>query len=272
MSGYIQLRRNLSAPSYGPRWPLHLEKDHPHTQGLIGLWHVGNGWRDLSGKTNVNGTRVGTSLGARNNNPMEVFDADTDGVTVHDTTLSQTGKYTMWAWGLADSLSVAWQTLFKNWSGAGGASAQFHFGRENTTSLLSNYLTDSGGTKGPAKHHINMPISKLTCWASRADGAELSVWQDGIKGTTTVAYNGTLKTTSNDVAIGRHSATTSTQGWIGGILMVGFSDKAFSDSLMFDLWNPTKRWDYFWQPGRVLYYVPAAAAAAGNPYYAYAQQ
>ncbi len=212
-----------------PKPPFVVNLDSWQLRGNIGLWDARYQYRSLSPKKNVlNGVSTSIELQPRGGSLMGIFNDANDQVRLNGTPISQTGQYTIWVWAWADSLATAWQTLIKNWAGT-GLQGQCHFGRDASNSVIGSFLQESDLTViGQVTHHINMPIGELVCWATRADGAELSVWQNGIKGTSPAAYDGTLRTSMTQVEIGNKPA--SAQGWQGGILLVGWSDQAFSDA------------------------------------------
>jgi CotH kinase protein/Concanavalin A-like lectin/glucanases superfamily/Lamin Tail Domain/Immunoglobulin domain len=94
-----------------------------------------------------------------------------------------------WVWAEA---RPTWATIIKNWGGS--RAGQFHFGLQNTTGNLSDYLSVSGGTPNISE---NLPIP-LSAWqhvAFTCDGATLRLYRNGEE-VGSVAYTGNLITPS----------------------------------------------------------------------------
>ena len=100
---------------------------------------------------------------------------------------------TISAWVWADSRPT-WATIIKNWP---GSQQQFHFGLENTSGDLSNYLIQQGGGQlGPVREGAGSPIP-LGSWQHVAlvcDGRNMRLYRNGVPVGAPLAYNGTIQT------------------------------------------------------------------------------
>jgi hypothetical protein len=100
---------------------------------------------------------------------------------------------TISAWVFAESRPT-WATIIKNWMGPG---FQFHFGLDNNTGDVSNYIIQQGGTQiGPVREGAGTPLP-TNSWQHLAlvcDGAFMRLYRNGVPVGASVAYNGTIQT------------------------------------------------------------------------------
>lgn len=108
---------------------------------------------------------------------------------------------TLSAWVLATSRPT-WATIAKNWPATG---QQFHFGLDNNTGDLSNYLLPQGGAQvGPVREGSGTPLP-TNSWQHVAlvcNGATMQLYRNGQPAGAPLAYNGTINTNLASQALG----------------------------------------------------------------------
>ena len=236
-----------------------LQIEDPTEYGLVGYWKFDEGTNtgtilDSSGR-NFTGVRHGTGAvwtGATlpnfafDNAFAMQFNRKSDYVDLSGKIVSadlSNGFYTLSAWVYARSL-VTWGTIFKNWADAVGTEGFVHFGLENATGVLSAYLAQSNGTTvGPAKMSSALPTGEWVHVVAVANGTNVYVYQNGVVGSTSVTYNGTLSVKTptaigaklNDAATGISSGTHG--AWNGFIDDVRIYNRALSAAEVRNLYS-----------------------------------
>src|SRR3989338_7493231 len=134
------------------------------------------------------------------------------------------------AWVYADSRPT-WGSIFNNWAWTAGG---FLLGLESTNGDLSINISQSDGTGiGPVRESSLLPIP-LSSWqyvTFVADGTNLRLYRNAVEVGTPASYNGTIKTTLPETAIGaKCNPTCSVQEfhWDGKIDEVRLSNIARS--------------------------------------------
>lgn len=145
---------------------------------------------DLSASNH--GTLIGSNISATPQGWDTVTDSFIDlAATSISSRVAATGRFTILAVVYART-NVTWGTVLKNWADSEKGFA--HFGFHIGTGTISSYLAESDGTQiGPSKMTGTLPLKEWVHLAVTADGTTQTVWQNGIAGTTTTTYDGTLR-------------------------------------------------------------------------------
>ncbi len=152
---------------------------------------------------------------------------------------------TIAAWVWADSRPT-WATIIKNWP---ASAQQFHFGLDNATGDLSNYLIQQGGAQvGPVREGTSTPLP-LNSWQHVAlvcDGANMRLYRNGAPVGAALAYNGTIQTNPVNQFLGIGvkllatglPATDGSQGfWAGKMDDLGLWKRALSADEVFSIYR-----------------------------------
>jgi hypothetical protein len=101
-------------------------------------------------------------------------------------------QMTLCAWVWADA-RPQWASIAKNWPTE--TTAQFHFGLQDTSGDLSNYLIQQGGARlGPVQEGTPLPLGSWQHVALVCDGGMMRLYRNGAQVGSPLSYNGTINT------------------------------------------------------------------------------
>jgi hypothetical protein len=219
----------------------------PHLwEGLVGAWPMqeGGGTKVFDSSGNYkHGTLTNTTPDASwSLSPLGralFFDGTDDHVqlsgkmTPYDAAL---GRFSISAWAFALS-RPSWANIIANWGD--NIYGMFHFGLTELSGELCCRLAQADNTyTGLAIINTLFPLNEWVHCCAIADGSTLSVWQNCIRGNTTVNYNGTLKT-NNPFAIGSKftdNSITPVYLWHGYITNITLWRRSLSRSEIHELY------------------------------------
>ncbi len=265
-----QRRSGLEAP----RWPFTLNRDSPQAQGLTAWWPIisGSGGSYVPDSSLYNFSALVASSGiVIQPNPFGGFGAS---FTTVSTSLSSgstdaplhigagTNDFSVFAWGTTTDSGR--RVIFSTREGGTDGYRLYKF----DGSTLELQLDDGSNTSYNSATDLIVDDGFPHLWGVTADrSADATFYEDGVvHGTANIsARNGNLigSAGENEVSVGQNPGS-STQGWDnggGGMLWdVRVYNRVVPSAVAHAMYDPSTRWDLYYELGRVSYFfVPAAA-------------
>ena len=262
-----------------PRWPFTLNKDSPQADGLIAWWPVWAGGGDtlhaygglvgIGSTLASNGTLLGNVVWSAEPggflNVVEFFGgfSGSDYISIPFFFNPNSGPGSIIAWAFAtehpsfgDGNRNIWQQ--ENNGGTGRSWLQsFNPGSGDTR--VSSFL---GGTRVNGATNINGRLNDwmhlATTWASGGSGTA-RVYLDGVED-----GSGTIdpETCTGNYRLGAHKAPISkNENWDGSLCDVRIYNVECPASILYQAWDPSRRWDMYYELNRIYYSFPVAVAA-----------
>ena len=267
-----------------PRWPFRLNKDSPQAEGLIHWWPMMPAQASTAFDLAVIGAQDGSiggfvtdtshvEMGPGLNFPGGVGDRITCG---DPTDVDFEGNdFALVVWLLVNTEDERQIPLAKDSSG--GSARQFalqYDDNDSTINKLSVFYVDDADTiinqvtDGNDVLSLNVPHH----WIGQRRGNNLDIYLDGVElaSSLQVGAHADMRTTSTNITLGGRPFTNFTEELKGELYDCRIYDRSFSAAEAWQMANE-KRWDVYYELGRVFYSIPAAAAV-GNPWHVYAQQ
>ena len=276
---FLNRKYNLDGNS-APRWPFTLNKDSPQAQGLVSWWpgiiDPGNkrmvdliGGRDMNMRAGVTralndfGGLVPDYLGSGNDSA-----SNRNGTSDAVFEFNRNQNFWISAWtyaspGGATEIVVAYDLaaggtrdlVHFRWISAGNMEALWGDVATNLNTIDSNNTYSGFG-------------NRLVTFSHPGPGAVCTVWVNGTQDENTVTENADDWDCANDpdeLTFGGLQATggNSTNEMAGLIWDVRIGKgKTMTGPIVDHMYDPSTRWDLYYELGRKTYFIPAVAAAA----------
>jgi hypothetical protein len=249
--------------SEAPAWPFELNRDSPQAQGLVGWWPLAEGAgptaRDLSdGPIGRNdGTLVGTPTRGNDGGTglagLDLTDNSTDGVrlTSSGSIFPAAPSELTWVARVRPTNLVGTQTIIEQKDGL----LQVVL-RSEGTSLVWYFRDLSLGWRSVSIGCLSTGTFYTAC--GRWSGGAIDIVLNGAVSSSQSASN-----RDTGINVGMHLGRNSSGGsWAGFAGDFRLYDRYLPTPVCRGMHDPETRWDLYWEPDRVLYFLPAAGGAA----------
>jgi hypothetical protein len=249
----MRVRRFSRAGNYAPREPFTLNRDSPTAQGLVGWWPLfgtpyDRGPYKLGGSVGGSGaTWPSTDLGQigfRTNGTANIL-------VPHNPILN--GDYILVSMWVNRIAAVNDAGLFAK---GGSTTRQYWLWDKGDGTLDAEW--DKVALAAFSPGYVAGQMNHLVAWY---DGAAFRCWVNGVEKSNQSLATGPILTDTGDLYIGRLPSFGITNAIYQDVRVYS---GVYGETMAYALYNPSTRWDLYYELGRRIYSFPAAGGGGAT--------